>query len=327
MKIILHIGAGKCASSSIQTFFSYNNRISDFAYVGLKPDGSIIHSDDVDRHAKLSPNNYVASSNFESGVDESFVSNFTQSITELEKRFATVLLSSEGWGAHAESFAKLAPVLRRHQVEVVYVLRAPVLWMNSAWWQWQQWDDVDIDVWTKHANVSRQWFEHYSSFSQLRFVKQIHVLALQKDIINQIANLANVNVSEADTIYNSASSSELLNFFRMKRSLRPSAHESAGEFILNKYLKDRSKVDWVLSKENVTSILENTFQYNKELAKLICNQNIENDSSWWDVDYYQKRIDTLNRDNTLDYDTLSSMLEESYKVIIDLDNRIRRFKS
>lgn len=324
MKIFLHIGAGKCASSSIQNFFSFNNVISDFGYVALLNNGKILDSTSVKNKAESSPTNYAASSNFENGIDFSFVSTFKSEIDRLSKSYNKILLSSEGWGAHARSLDQLMSCLQGHDVEVIYIVRPPVLWVNSAWWQWQQWEDTpDVDKWVKTSNVAHQWFDTFSEFDSLASVSCTHLLSLQKNILKQVADIIGIDVDLTEGVHNSASSSELLNFFRANRSLRKEPHDSGGEFILNKYLKQRSGVDWVLSEENVNTILSNSKKFCEKLAVYISNEDIALNRLWWDLDEYRGKIDSLNRDNIPSYDDLSSMLEEAYHVIINLDDKIR----
>lgn len=323
MKIFLHIGAGKCASSSVQSYFSYNNVIDDFAYVALMPDGNILDSVLVKKKAELSPNNYAASSNFEEGVDREFIRKFSASIEALSKKYNKILLSSEGWGAQAESFSSLESAFKGHDVQVIYIVRPPVLWMNSAWWQWQQWDGIDVDLWVNTSNVAHQWFDTYNKFHSLNPVSDVHVLSLQKDILQQVADIMSVNIGLIEGVHNSASSSELLNFFRIKRSLRTGPHDSGGEFILNKLLKQRTGVDWVLSEENVKTILKNSEDYCLKMADLISNEDIKNNSLWWDLASYENKIASADRENSIGYDTMASMLEEAYHLIIKLDEENR----
>ena len=56
--------------------------------------------------------------------------------------------------------------------------------------------------------------------------------------------------------------------------LRAGDHNAAKELILNKYLKSRTKANWVLSKSNIESFLEKTRESNLELSLLIVNENI-----------------------------------------------------
>uniref|UniRef100_UPI0023F13DD1 hypothetical protein n=1 Tax=Pseudoalteromonas marina TaxID=267375 RepID=UPI0023F13DD1 len=319
MKIYLHIGAGKCASSTIQNYFSYHYANGGFSYGCLREGGEILYGSRVKHAAMISPGNYGVSWSLKSSVDDEFKSQFRESLKKISKTTETLLLSSEGWSNKVDLFGQMESVFEGFDVAVIMIVRPPVLWMNSAWWQWQQWMKVDLDSWANRANVAHRWLSSYQSFKRLSYVSEIQVLALNPNILKDVGGILGVEIQDSDRKHNSASSSELLNFFKMKRSLRPDAHEPQSEFVLNKYLRKRSPSDWVLTAENIENILSNSRSSCQRLAKVIKNEDITKNSLWWELDAYDDKIDKLRRNRKLNRVVLASMLEEAYQVIIDLD--------
>lgn len=323
MKIYLHIGAGKCASSTIQNYFSYNHSADGFMYGCLREAGHVIFGNDVKNSAIISPGNYAVSWSFKTETDDEFELKFRESLALIATKTDRLLLSCEGWSSKAPDFEKLSRVFEPYEVEVIFIVRPPVQWMNSAWWQWHQWSKDKVDPWANKANVAKGWVDAYESFKALPFVGKVNVLALHRGILKDIGDLVGVDVVSHEKVHNSASSSELLNFFKVKRSLRKGPHDAQSEFVLNKYLRKRSGSDWVLSAKNIENILQNTKQSCETLAGLISNVDIKADGLWWDVASYENKVAKLQRNKRLNRQVLASMLDEAYHIIIDLDKKVR----
>lgn len=323
MKIYLHVGAGKCASSTLQNYFSHKNVTGTFAYVCLNNNGNLSHGDDVALAASSAPGNYAVSSNLAKSNVGDFLDNLENGLRELSKSFDTVLMSCEGWSDKADKINSFKRAFVEHEVSVIFIVRPPVQWMNSAWWQWFQWTPKDVTLWVKQANVAADWVKTYQDFTALDFIRKVHVLTLQHNILEVIGSLLGVEISDSLAKHNASSSSELLNFFKLNRALRPGPHDAQSEFILNKYLGPRSKADWVLSQSNVQKILNKSKKSCEELAKFIENENIYDNDFWWNVEAYAKNIEGYILDNKLSYSDLTSMLEESYEIIINLDSKLK----
>lgn len=323
MEIYLHIGSDKCGSSTIQHYFSYNYQIDDFIYGVVKANGVIINGLAVMEAAEQSAANYSASNHLDNGINDDFIINFKESLEVLSKKCNRLLLSQESWSSKHECFHKLKDILKDHDVSIILIVRPPVQWLNSAWWQWFQWRDIDIDSWANNALVAKRWVDRYNNFNSLDFKKTIHVLSLQRNIVAQVGKIIGISVTDDKVVHNSGSSSELLNFFKVKRSLRPGPHNSQPEFVLNKYLKSTSKSDWVLSNGNIANIINNNKEYCLQLAELIQNEDITSNDAWWNEDYYKDKSN-FNRNKEVSYDLISSMLEEAYHVIINIDAKLRK---
>ena len=326
MKIYLHIGAAKCASSTIQNYFSYNNTAEEFMYGCLRETGEIIRGDDLKRSAIISTANYAVSSTCKNIDNNSFIQKLSSEMSELSATFDRVLLSCENWTQNYNFFERIKKAFQGHDLFIIFIVRPPVQWMNSSWWQWQQWEDIDLDSWVKNTNVAKSWLAACENYSSLDFVKKIHVLSLQKNILEQVGSILGVGIGDKEKKHNSSSSGELLRFLKMKRGLRVGAHDPHSEFVLNKYVSPRSKADWVLTYDNVKIIIDSSRAHCLELSKLVENENLLDNYAWWNVDYYIESIETVNFNTSVSYDLLADMLEEAYQIIIDMDVRSRRYE-
>ncbi|WP_133152919.1 hypothetical protein [Vibrio breoganii] len=318
MKIYLHIGVGKCASSSIQSFFSKNFKQDTFAYACLNKDGTIDTGRKLRVQAQNIASDYRKSCSLE-GIDRLFLANFELSLTKLSSSYQSILFSNELWIESEEQFSYLSSVLSKYTVEVIMVVRPPVLWMNSAWWQWGRWSGISEDEYVS-KNVSKQWLNAYNFYNSLPYINKVHVLSLSDNVMDSVFRIVGFNGSNLPVPKsNQASSQELLTFMTDNRELRTGVHNAAKELILNKHLKSRTKANWVLSKSNIESLLEKTRESNVELSRLIVNENICENSAWWDSSFYKDRV--MERNHQIDHSTLNSMLLEAYQLIIRLHHQ------
>ena len=299
----------------------------------MTKDGEVISGDAVTRMAASRPSNYAVSSNLDEPITERFLINLKESLDRLSDSCDTLLLSSEMFSNRTRRFKVMDEVLSGFEVEIIMIIRPPVQWFNSAWWQWFQWEKLyrgtnGVDLCVAKRNVARTWLRKINRFEALNCVKQFNLLALNKSFMMDVINILGINqklvhFEGSNKAHNTASSSELLNFLKLKRSLRPDNTMSKTEFVLNKYLKPRSKSDWVLTSQNVEDLLSKTKEPCLELAKRITNENILDNPAWWDSNFYTEKCQNVVRKNALKHEQLADMLEEAYQVIIKLDDSIR----
>ncbi len=330
MKIFLHIGARKCASSSIQQHFSYNNIQGKFAYGVIDPrNGNILLGDDVKAKALISAADYSCSSG------DIFINpeNLHKSLEECAKKYDTLLLSQEGWTSSSDLFYQNKDIFEEHEVEILFIIRPYVQWYNSAWWQWRNWekniDEIDFyirqdtDIFTKkHIGGGCSWLKNYLEYKQLPFVKKVHLLSLQTNIIEQLYFIMNLEYEKCEVQQNNVSSSmELLSVLSSNKNLRP-VHDPRIEFTINKYIKKRSPTPWVLSEENIRLILERTKSTCIELAKIIENENILEKPLWWDISAYKDKIVHYSRDISLSEEVQEDLLEEANALLVELEKNL-----
>ena len=329
MKIYLHIGAGKCGSSALQSYFSYN---SDFTYrkcyaiIGI--DGTISTGESILRTAKTNAFDYASSASFNNSSNENlFISNFRSSLDKLSTDYDEVLFSNEGWLEESQNFLEKSPIFENHIVEVIFIVRPPVEWINSAWWQWGQWGQWgkgNLNGWI-HAQLSKtQWIDYYNKWNSLQFVSKVHTYSLSSDILKELSRLIEFKYSSSPQRHNNSSDYRLLRFFKLARSLRKNEHTPNIEFSLNRHITSTGTPDWILSRDNIGKILSSTKESNLKIRDLISNEDITTNDKWWGNGYYKDIDKDLKIDAELSKESLIKMLEEAYLIIHDLDMKIRR---
>ncbi len=326
MKIYLHIGSGKCASSSIQQHFSYNNIQGKFAYGSLRADGSIAIGHDIYSCTLRIANNYINSTCFSKNtLSQSFLSTLTTSLQECSYFFEYLFLSFEWWYCDSGYFDKLSCILSKYDVEVIFIIRNPVEYYNSAWWQWGNFDEsiTSIEAYIQKQNIAAIWLKAYFAFKKIAYVKKVHLLALNKNILSQLYAIMNISHNKLciNERNNTASGAGLLFFLSLNKKLRPT-HGVGMEFLLNRYVSKGLPTPWVLSKENVAYILESTKEYCTELAKYITNDTILKDVRWWNIDSYKNNIACMTRNIHISSQEILRMLKEAYEIIIKLNNSL-----
>lgn len=331
MKVYLHIGAGKCGSSSIQNYFSNNVSFSHrSAYCVLNKKGEIFSGKRITLESKRNIYDYQASSSFRA-FDSHFEKaclNITTSLSKLSEQFDVIVLSNEGWLEEVNSLERIMPFFDGCDVEVLLFVRPPVEWVNSAWWQWGQWCDIDINKWYVRNIAKTLWFDYYKSFSALEGITAVSVFAIEGDVLNQLSSHLDFDYESKNNNANKSSDYRLLSFFKENRKLRPGPHDSQLEFCINRHIQSVGKPDWVLSCKQVGHILNQTQDSNDKLLTIIKNPDaVKNDPRWWGRGFYKDADKWLVQNRGLSREDLSSMLVEAYEKIFELDLALRNKKA
>ena len=154
MQLILHIGAAKCASTTVQNYISDNAR-------NLYKDGYAIFDTELKCH--------LSSRSIKVGVCDPIQKLLADEIsgTELKSRiesglslaakngFHSVILSGENIARFKKNdrdkiFRALNGLFKKHRIRVVYYIRRQDYWLESAWKQWAlKHDGRPFSVWLK----------------------------------------------------------------------------------------------------------------------------------------------------------------------------------
>ncbi|WP_096739051.1 hypothetical protein [Pseudoalteromonas atlantica] len=323
MKIFLHIGAGKCGSSSIQNYLTYNNRLSERkCYATIDVDGSIALGEKLINRAKANIFDYSSSVSLRH-LDDGFKKKLKNSLELLSHNYDEVIFSNEGWLEEIDKFSLLDDVFNGYVVEVIFIVRSPVEWINSAWWQWGQWSGHKLDDWINAQIPKVKWYDYYNNWNSLPYISKVNVFSLSTDILYEISQLIDFKYIPNERQANASSDYRLLRFFKLARELRKDEHSPHIEFSLNRYLTSIGKPDWVISKKNIGAILSLSSKSSAAMKELIINSNIEKDDRWWGNGYYKFIESKLNIDADLEKKELIEMLKEAYIVIHELDKTIR----
>ncbi len=325
MKIFLHIGAPKCASSSIQQHFSYNNlqEKQKFAYGTIDISGSISTGKEVDLRTITSTLDYASS--YDNIVKKQ--EKIKLSLQECAKQYDILLLSCEAWYNRQEDFALFQEIFSDYEVAFIYVIRPCVSWYNSTWWQWKNWDlEVkSLDTWLEKTlvnNIAKIWLESYKAFAHLPYINKVHLLSLQSNIIEQIYNIMDLDFNNQKIeVHNISASAEHLHFLNNNKHMR-SVQQSAVDFIFAKHFKKRSPTPFVFTKENVEDILSATKPYLIELAKFVSNENILENEEYWQIDAYNAKIEACERNKELSEEIMLELIRESQEKILELEIKL-----
>jgi hypothetical protein len=311
-KIYLHIGSGKCGSSALQSYLSKNCNLitrddKRIAYVALGVDGTIISGDRIKDAQKKSVWQYVSSVNLSNCRDKYFNENILNSLNALSQD--VIVFSCEGW-INELSLAKefFKEISEQHEVEIIVYVRDPVGWLNSAWWQWGAWADVDFKRWLNHELESVKWIKKIKSWDQSGLAKFVNVRVLSGDVVSDFLELLNVQSIpslEEPLASNKSLPSEILRFFQKRRRLRPTPHDSSIDFSMMRCLDLEGGPDWVMDAETVKYILSETKGYSLELQDFLSDGQkkiIKDKSEWWNISAFEDKLKNVKKP---EFDNLS----------------------
>lgn len=295
---VLHIGAGKCGSSALQTTLSQNPVLGDESssktrYVAIRHDGPPLHGEALSRHASVAPWGYVASvsAGLLAQLPESRIRELSDQLHQISGSADRILLSNEGWINECRIFEQSGLLARLGlDAEVVAYVRPPVEWLNSAWWQWGAWSGIPIDKWLGNHLAKVRWHELISSWIDQAKVQKVTVRLLTSDVVSDFCDVVQVPRLPG-TSSNRGLPGTVLRLYQRHRELRASPHDSAGDFVFAKYLGSLSDdpTPWVMGPYRIRRILEATQESNRRLLELLDDDSrtsMEGDGRWWDEAAY-----------------------------------------
>jgi len=341
-KAILHIGAGKCGSSALQEYLSKSTELRDrqnrkVLYGTLLPSGEISTGEKVTDQALLSVFQYASSTTLRNLQATYSPAKSVESLDGIDAD--TLILSCESWINDPEIADELLTWLNHCEVKVVAYVRPPVLWLNSAWWQWGAWSKADFDYWIDIHEPMSYWSSYIKRWENVSFVNNIRVRLLSGDIVSDFLDLNGLQKCTAGNPQQSSLSNvslpgPVLRIYQKYPELRPSPHESTIDFSLSRHLnKITQSPDWVISNDKIQKIIENTKSYNEELKDYIDASQIDifiNDTHWWSSDAYRKPADIPSMREITEEETRDIVvhsfrsLHRAEQEIIILKNKLRK---
>lgn len=337
-KLILHVGMGKCGSSALQEYLSFNNSLTDsqgnkYLYACMNLDGTVFYGDLIEEKASNSPFNYASSPNLKQINDkELFIKNFQESMNEIN---SNVVFSCEGWNSELKLFKELIfKSLSGFQIEVVFFVRPPVAWLNSAWWQWGAWSDVSFEKWIDKNISATLWSKHIIEWFESEHVDKAHVKLLNKNVIESFSEIFNLKLEKSLLKRTNISlPGTVLRFFQNNRDLRPGPHDSSIDFVLSKYININSKPDWVIPETMVKDILQKTFDSNTKLLRLL-NENdclaMKDDPKWWKANAFQslyscvpQNFSQFATEGEYTLNDMETLTKQLINAIVTLDKKTR----
>ena len=341
-KAILHIGAGKCGSSALQEYLSKSVDLRDrenriVQYGVLLSGGRIATGEKVREQALSSVFQYASSTNLPDLQSSYSLAETLKSLDEISAD--TLILSCESWINDPEIAEELLTWLSHCEVDIVAYVRPPVLWLNSAWWQWGAWSSAEFEHWINVNESMSYWSSYIKRWETVSFINKISVRLLASDIVSDFLNLNGIREAAADgsqqgRFSNVSLPGSVLRVYQKYPELRPSPHESKIDFSLSRHLKEiEQSADWVISNDKVQEIIENTLPYNEQLKGYLDSSQLDyfnSDTHWWSADAYQKHADTPSKREITEEETREIVVNSLYSLhraeqeIISLKKQLRK---
>ena len=309
MKSFIHIGLDKCGSSTLQRFFSenahfHNSQNKSLEYKCLTKNG-VLNGNQIKIKSREQTRGYLSSVGL--NTLQKFSKKDFNDFKLKNNDDIDLIYSCEGWYRalkEGDLFLDLCTSLEgsiKRELFFIIFLRSPVLWINSAWWQWGAWENNtldDFESWLETNTLNCCWYKYFSKFKKLPNKYKLIIKPLTKNLISDVQNILNINRSyKSPNIVNKSLPIEVLKFYIENPIFRPSGHENKFDYVFSNLISKSNiesyEVPWILSDEHVRFIINNTRKSSNKLLKLMELEDqkyILNDPSWWDADYYKKMV-------------------------------------
>ena len=279
-RFILHIGHGKCASSTLQSFLSHNPVLSletpgggVLRYVAVQSDGSVLHGDALTDCATTASLRY-ASSCVEFMSNAEFHGHAINQIMRICGPGDTVVTSCENWANGGFVTAEVAQIVAGLPIEadIFMLTRPPVDWANAAWWQWGVRSAKDRASSLAHSRLV-DFTSSLIQWSSLPNIGRAGVFDISQGPIERLLNFAGVKISgpiEFESL-NEASDYDLLrHLVRNKAIYQRNVDDPAAEFRLNFLAKfDRKPLPFVVTRSAAREMIIRDRTQNEALLSLI----------------------------------------------------------
>ena len=241
-RLLIHIGAGKCGSSAIQSALSQTPRIvsadgETINYVSWwkthEDSGRLLYGRKLSRATRFSKHGY---SSAPGNNEPNQVGLFFDAIKQSRRlRTASSIVSHESWIQDAQLITSHTADFE--QVNALAFVRPPIPWLNSAYWQWGHWSGFNFPKWNK---VRGKWnmSEHLGQWAD-QLGGHLTVRPAGKDVFEGLNDFVcakpEAQLKSIDKGTNQSSPRALLRVLFRNRHLRPSAHDGSIEFVLSRW--------------------------------------------------------------------------------------------
>jgi hypothetical protein len=338
MSIILHVGAGKCGSSSLQTHLSSkpllqaDNGSALYEYVCITPSGDLLRHDAVEREARLVPPEAQTSC----GAEHPWASD-EAALKRLSSQFSAILVAGRTPIASRESWLNQSKIFADHQIlarlglraKVVVFVRPQIPWLNSGWWQWGAWTSRTLRDWVEVSKQNILWARLIGEWQSVPGVESVEVHPASGDVVSTFFRSIGISIAGSKR-RNTSLDGALLNHLRRRGDLR-SEHGSGVEFILEKHLATSSKgTPWVLEQNQIADLIAFFRADNEALLSLVSSearQEMERDPMWWDPAAYSQ-CNAVSADITEPtIEALEDISRRAIDAVIRLDIRVRALEA
>jgi hypothetical protein len=327
----------KCASSSLQQYFSSNQFSIDASdriiYAAVNGDGDVISGEDLYREARRNSHGYVSScsSDILASFDNKKSKTIREKLIKIARDGKAILLSNEEWGGSPIIFGRNNVFNDdKFNVSIYCYIRPQVEFMNSAWWQWGAWTGSPFNSWIIKNLKLANWSELLNSWSSISWIRSLHAFPLRPDVIKHFSNQLGFE-SKQDTHTNKNLPLRVLRFLQRHRDLRASPHDSEIDFILGRQpelLTGNSA--WVITEILAKEIIKKSTPENLKLITFLHPKDwdlILLNPRWWSPEEYQKIDKVLPSFGRFNPHEVDKFLFDAIKAIIRLDQENRELHS
>lgn len=337
MDIIVHVGAPKCGSSSVQALLSSRPLLSaddgsaHYEYVCITRHGELLRRHQIQHHARLTAYEVQVSA----GAECPWATD-ASALARLAKQFQAILAEGRIPIISQESYFNQANLFDANDIfprlglraKVVAFVRPQVSWLNSAWWQWAVWSNDDVPSWIEGTKPSLHWTGPLGAWRSVRGVVSVESRPIAGDVV--AAFLGSIGISfEGEKRRNVSLDENLLNYLRTRPDLR-SAAKPLVDFILEQRLAAGSKpMPWVLDHDRIADLIAYFRADNLALRSLFSPEDaraMEQEPMWWDPAAYSGRQPVPAGPVELTIEDLRDICGRAVDAVIDLDGRVRRLE-
>lgn len=247
VRAILHVGAPKCGSSALQTALSAQPRLVDAAgrrhlYTAARQEATRlvpVHGRRLAAMARHSVHGYACWPNVARQDDPAaYWSAVGGALSGTVRRGAVPVLSSEGWIAHAAAATELVARAGLEVLDVAAYVRPPLEWLNASYWQWMIWttgrlNGHQVERWAAQARF--QPGLQLAAWATTPRVR-LHVASARQDVVADFAARYRLPLQAVGKV-NGTPPPALTGFFLRNRRFRPSGHDSAVEFVVQRWCR------------------------------------------------------------------------------------------
>lgn len=305
---IVHIGAGKCGSSSLQAALSNRPTFQadegkrTFKYFSIHRQ-STLNPDQIKETVGNNSMTGMPSHSFDSifftvkegkRIKRSKRAKEVRDLLSSEIKLGnTPIISNEGLLhlSRNEIYQQLFRDLELKSLVFLYI-RPQVELINSSWWQWGVWENIPFQQWYKRTQKGGRWNQHIKRIRDLEFVQDLHVGVCSNDVVSDFYRRLSVTIPSGvvPPRTNKSLGTEELSFLLRHRDYRPDPHSPRADFILETFPRSTfSRKAWCLRPKQIENILNTHRKGNEELLELLPTSladEIANDPKWWSAEAY-----------------------------------------
>lgn len=327
--IVLHIGAPKCGSSSLQAVLSRYPEFTSrggqkFSYVAATHPGKLISGDTLRSMAQKSVFGYESTPNLVAGEKNKWLVEAARDICQQAETGTIPILSSEGWITAAKQFRETGFLknagLTAHAIVFV---RPPLEWLNSAWWQWGVWSNANIDQFVRRNIDAARWNALVSAWESVPGVEKVTVKLASSDTVTSFFDHLDAERPEY-TRTNTGLPRSLLYFFARNRAFRKDAHSPQFEFAAARQLQLSEPTPWALREDHAGYVIHHLNPPNSNLLNRLSDEDrrdVEADPKWWNYKYYKSR-ELTNADEYCSFEERRRLAAAMANRLLEAGNRL-----